>query len=164
MVPIIATKIWHNTPLAQFMTAYKLRVTLVPLLDVLMLLALQHGKPNSTIGLAGFWSLIVLSTACSAIVNSMQFNAQMSFFAKRVDPAIGGSYMTLLNTAANLGTFLFRMVDTACNNIRREIQCMCMFLFSIAYSFFRRYMAGFFRDVACGCLIEGSKVHGRCHS
>jgi MFS transporter, PAT family, solute carrier family 33 (acetyl-CoA transportor), member 1 len=33
----------------------------------------------------------------------MQFNAQMTFFAKRVDPAIGGSYMTLLNTAANLG-------------------------------------------------------------
>jgi PAT family acetyl-CoA transporter-like MFS transporter 1 len=27
----------------------------------------------------------------------------MTFFAKRVDPAIGGSYMTLLNTAANLG-------------------------------------------------------------
>lgn len=30
-------------------------------------------------------------------------NAQMTFFAKRVDPSIGGSYMTLLNTAANLG-------------------------------------------------------------
>lgn len=27
----------------------------------------------------------------------------MVFFASRVDPAIGGSYMTLLNTAANLG-------------------------------------------------------------
>ena len=27
----------------------------------------------------------------------------MIFFASRVDPAIGGSYMTLLNTAANLG-------------------------------------------------------------
>lgn len=27
----------------------------------------------------------------------------MTFFAHRVDPAIGGSYMTLLNTAANLG-------------------------------------------------------------
>ena len=33
----------------------------------------------------------------------MQFNSQMVFFAHRVDPAIGGSYMTLLNTAANLG-------------------------------------------------------------
>jgi MFS transporter, PAT family, solute carrier family 33 (acetyl-CoA transportor), member 1 len=85
------------------MTAYKLRVKLVPILDVMMLLALQKGKPKSMSGLMSYWSLIVLSTALQATVNSMQFNAQMTFFAKRVDPAIGGSYMTLLNTAANLG-------------------------------------------------------------
>lgn len=103
MVPIIASRIWHNSPLQQFMTAYKLRVTLVPMLDVMMLLALKRGKPSSASGLVAFWSIIVLSTACQATVNSMQFNAQMTFFAKRVDPAIGGSYMTLLNTAANLG-------------------------------------------------------------
>jgi MFS transporter, PAT family, solute carrier family 33 (acetyl-CoA transportor), member 1 len=85
------------------MTAYKLRVTLVPILDVMMLLALRSGKPKSVSGLTSYWSLIFLSTALQAIVSSMQFNAQMTFFAKRVDPAIGGSYMTLLNTAANLG-------------------------------------------------------------
>ena len=69
-----------------------------------MLLFLQHGKPTSGGGsLACFWAIVVLSTAMQAIVNSMQFNAQLTFFAKRVDPAIGGSYMTLLNTAANLG-------------------------------------------------------------
>jgi MFS transporter, PAT family, solute carrier family 33 (acetyl-CoA transportor), member 1 len=85
------------------MNAYKLRVTLVPILDVLMLMALRAGKPNSLSGLMSYWSFIILSTALQAIVNSMQFNAQMTFFAKRVDPAIGGSYMTLLNTAANLG-------------------------------------------------------------
>ena len=85
------------------MNAYKLRVTLVPILDVLMLMALHRGKPNSMSGLMSYWSFIILSTALQAIVSSMQFNAQMTFFAKRVDPAIGGSYMTLLNTAANLG-------------------------------------------------------------
>jgi PAT family acetyl-CoA transporter-like MFS transporter 1 len=68
-----------------------------------MLMALRRGKPNSLSGLMSYWSFIILSTALQAIVNSMQFNAQMTFFAKRVDPAIGGSYMTLLNTAANLG-------------------------------------------------------------
>jgi PAT family acetyl-CoA transporter-like MFS transporter 1 len=103
MVPIIATRIWHDTPLHQFMTAYKLRVTLVPLLDIMMLQALRRGKPHSSSGLIAFWAIIILSTALQATVNSLQFNAQMSFFAKRVDPAIGGSYMTLLNTAANLG-------------------------------------------------------------
>ena len=33
----------------------------------------------------------------------MQSNAQMTFFASRADPLIGGSYMTLLNTFANFG-------------------------------------------------------------
>ena len=33
----------------------------------------------------------------------MIFVAQMAFHAKISDPAIGGTYMTLLNTVANLG-------------------------------------------------------------
>lgn len=103
LVPIIASKIWNNYPLKQFMHAYKVRVTLVPIVDILMLLALRRGKPSSISGRGIFWGLIILSTALQSIVNSLQFNAQMTFFAKRVDPAIGGSYMTLLNTAANLG-------------------------------------------------------------
>eukprot|EP00551_Chaetoceros_affinis_P006121 CAMPEP_0203670128 /NCGR_PEP_ID=MMETSP0090-20130426/6308_1 /ASSEMBLY_ACC=CAM_ASM_001088 /TAXON_ID=426623 /ORGANISM="Chaetoceros affinis, Strain CCMP159" /LENGTH=584 /DNA_ID=CAMNT_0050534937 /DNA_START=27 /DNA_END=1781 /DNA_ORIENTATION=+ len=103
-VPIVATKIWKNHPLKQFMTAYKLRVTLSPFLDVCMLLAIRafHHTTDLRSNLI-FWSLVILSTAVYSIVDSMQFNAQMTFFAHRVDPAIGGSYMTLLNTAANLG-------------------------------------------------------------
>lgn len=31
------------------------------------------------------------------------FVAQMAFFAKISDPAIGGTYMTLVNTFANIG-------------------------------------------------------------
>ena len=103
LVPIVATRVWHGHPLRQFMTAYKVRVTLAPIVDVLMLLMLRRGKPSSTSGLVLFWTILVLSTSLQATVNSLQFNGQMTFFAKRVDPAIGGSYMTLLNTAANLG-------------------------------------------------------------
>jgi PAT family acetyl-CoA transporter-like MFS transporter 1 len=104
MVPVIAARIFKNKPLTQFMTAYKLRVTVLPILDVLMLLAVKkyaHASDvkSSTI----FWVCVVASTALFSIVDSMQFNAQMTFFAHRVDPAIGGTYMTLLNTAANLG-------------------------------------------------------------
>lgn len=103
IVPIVATKVWHGHPLRQFMTAYQFRVTLIPLLDVVMLKVLKAGRPHASGERLMYWSLIVLSTAAQAIVNSLQFNAQMTFFAHRVDPAIGGSYMTLLNTAANLG-------------------------------------------------------------
>ena len=109
LVPIIATKIFKNHPLKQFMWAYKFRVTFVALVDVLMLLAVRTFLAGNLI-LGGqslsrsiFWSLLIASTALQAIVHSMQFNAQMTFFAHRVDPAIGGSYMTLLNTFANLG-------------------------------------------------------------
>jgi len=100
LVPIIGAKVWHGNPLRQFMTAYKVRVLLVPLLDILMLFVVKERESTS---LVLFWFAIVASTAGQAIVNSLQFNAQMTFFASRVDPSIGGTYMTLLNTAANLG-------------------------------------------------------------
>jgi MFS transporter, PAT family, solute carrier family 33 (acetyl-CoA transportor), member 1 len=38
------------------------------------------------------------------IASNIIFNSQMSFFSKIADPSIGGTYMTLLNTLANLGT------------------------------------------------------------
>lgn len=101
LVPIIATKIWHGQALRQFMTGYHMRVTLVPLLDLWMLHVLKKSDGHSRSLV--FWIAIVASTALQAIVSSLQFNAQMTFFASRVDPLIGGSYMTLLNTAANLG-------------------------------------------------------------
>ena len=100
LVPIVAHKVWPKAPLQQFVRAYQFRVTLIPLLDLLMLHLLQSGYSHAS---WGFWSAVVASTAGQAICNSLQFNAQMIFFASRVDPAIGGSYMTLLNTAANLG-------------------------------------------------------------
>ncbi|KAL9181903.1 hypothetical protein ACHAXT_012246 [Thalassiosira profunda] len=111
LVPIIGTKIWHGSPLKQFMFAYKFRVTCVALVDVLMLLATRSflGDSGSILGWGHgasrllFWALLIASTAFQAIVHSLQFNSQMTFFAHRVDPAIGGSYMTLLNTFANLG-------------------------------------------------------------
>ena len=105
MVPIIAAKIYKGHPLSQFMTAYKLRVTLVPILDIIMLLAVRSFNASTDFASnAMFWAAVIGSTALFSIVDSMQFNAQMVFFAHRVDPAIGGTYMTLLNTAANLGS------------------------------------------------------------
>lgn len=100
LVPLIASKIWHSAPLRQFMRAYEWRITVVPLLDILMLRMLKNGQPHNT---SLFWGTVIASTAAQAITQSLQFNAQMTFFASRVDPAIGGSYMTLLNTMANLG-------------------------------------------------------------
>jgi PAT family acetyl-CoA transporter-like MFS transporter 1 len=100
LVPLIASKIWHMEPLRQFIRAYEWRVTVIPFLDICMLTLLKSKYPHNTVV---FWMAVIASTAGQAICNSLQFNAQMTFFASRVDPAIGGSYMTLLNTMANLG-------------------------------------------------------------
>lgn len=122
LVPIVATKIWHNHPMRQFMMAYRVRVTLVPLLDSLMLYLLRRGF-SSTSSLA-LWAVIVLSTAAQATVNSLQFNSQMTFFAHRVDPAIGGTYMTLLNTAANLGgTWPASAVMWLVSLLTKDVEC-----------------------------------------
>ena len=44
-------------------------------------------------------ALTVASTLCSSVM----FVALMAFFNKVSDPAIGGTYMTMLNTLANMG-------------------------------------------------------------
>ena len=104
LVPIFAARIWHGHPLRQFMLAYRARLTLVPCLDMLMLwFTRRHKEFPSWPTLSMFHFTVIASTGLQAIVSSLQFNAQMTFFAHRVDPAIGGTYMTLLNTAANLG-------------------------------------------------------------
>jgi PAT family acetyl-CoA transporter-like MFS transporter 1 len=38
------------------------------------------------------------------ITSNMMYVSQMAFFARVSDPAIGGTYMTLLNTLANIGS------------------------------------------------------------
>lgn len=64
---------------------------------------------------AAFLGLAVLGVATS-FAGTLVFTAQGSFFSKISDPAMGGSYLTLLNTISNLGSslprfFVFWMMD-----------------------------------------------------
>jgi len=86
LTPILASRFYSGRPLAQFLFAYKLRVSLVALLDVLSLAALEKYGAGATVS----WILLVLSTVAQTVCSSMQFNAQMSFFSTRVDKNIGG--------------------------------------------------------------------------
>jgi len=110
--PILATRFFGKNcergrgALRQFKVSYAIRVTLVILLDVLAVRAVgaKYGGHGGVFGSeAIFWLTLVASTALSSLASSMQSNAQMTFFASRADPLIGGSYMTLLNTFANFG-------------------------------------------------------------
>ena len=49
------------------------------------------------------YGLLAALSTLGAVFMTMMFVAQMAFFARVADPAIGGTYMTLLNTITNLG-------------------------------------------------------------
>ncbi|GMI37367.1 hypothetical protein TrCOL_g12203 [Triparma columacea] len=99
LTPIIATKVWSGNPLQQFLQGYKFRLTAVAICDLAMLQVVKHYSSSALL----LYSTLIVSTALQTVASSLQFNAQMTFFASRVDRNIGGSYMTLLNTFANLG-------------------------------------------------------------
>lgn len=52
---------------------------------------------------SGFLGILVAFMCVQAVVGQAMFVAQMAFFARVADPAIGGTAMTLFNTVANLG-------------------------------------------------------------
>jgi len=51
----------------------------------------------------GYFILIIFSTVLSSFMSTVQFVSIGCFFARIADPAVGGTYMTLLNTLSNLG-------------------------------------------------------------
>ncbi|GBG27796.1 Acetyl-coenzyme A transporter 1 [Hondaea fermentalgiana] len=52
----------------------------------------------------GFLLVLLCLLVVHSILSTAMFVAMMGFFAQVSDPAIGGTYMTLLNTIANLGS------------------------------------------------------------
>lgn len=52
---------------------------------------------------AKFMTWIITAVTLHEVASNCMFVAQMAFFSRVSDPSIGGSYMTLLNTIANLG-------------------------------------------------------------
>lgn len=50
------------------------------------------------------YAALLLFSAAGTVISTIMFVSQMSMFARIADPAIGGTYMTLLNTISNLGS------------------------------------------------------------
>ena len=51
-----------------------------------------------------FYYALIGAVTLHEVATNFMYVSMMAFFAKVSDPAIGGTYMTLLNTVANLGT------------------------------------------------------------
>eukprot|EP01135_Chromosphaera_perkinsii_P002329 Nk52_evm115s221 gene=Nk52_evmTU115s221 len=72
--------------------------------------------PADNVISSGYFGLVVISTVLSSCVSTSMFVSQGAFFARIGDPAIGGTYLTLLNTFSNFGGtwpkfFVLRFVD-----------------------------------------------------
>jgi hypothetical protein len=62
-----------------------------------------HGADTAPQISALSWALILAAFGVQQVVMNVMFVSQMAFFARVSEPRIGGTYMTLLNTIANLG-------------------------------------------------------------
>jgi len=78
------------------------------------------------------YTIVFVLTIAQAVVSNAMFVAHMAFFAKVSDPAIGGTYMTMLNTIHNLGnmwasTFCLKAADIIKRNTGYDgFYALCM--------------------------------------
>eukprot|EP00397_Hematodinium_sp_SG-2012_P029843 GEMP01031562.1.p1 GENE.GEMP01031562.1~~GEMP01031562.1.p1 ORF type:complete len:530 (+),score=94.51 GEMP01031562.1:24-1592(+) len=116
-VPVILGKITAGKyPLNVIIHTYLPRVLMGPVALVMVHYApeIHSGGPIPV----GYYSALLFFSTIGTVMSSAFFCAQMAFFAKVSDKSIGGTYMTLLNTFANLGgmwttTLVLKIVDFA---------------------------------------------------
>jgi len=80
-----------------FLWGFRLRLALNPLTYVV--LRCVEAAPASRRAYRAYAALALLREAGSTLM----FTSMMAFFARVADPGLGGTYMTLLNTLANVG-------------------------------------------------------------
>jgi PAT family acetyl-CoA transporter-like MFS transporter 1 len=120
-LPALASNPVTMNPMGMMCKAIPLKL-LSSLLMWAMVMQTEEAYKNGPPGITYFGPLIVVSLL-NEVAGTLIFISQMSFFSKVSDPNIGGSYMTLLNTVANLGAkwphslclyLLPKMTFTAC--------------------------------------------------
>ena len=99
-LPILLAK-WTGgeRPMGAFLAAYPLRLAVGVATAAVVASSPTRGAPRW-----GFELAVLLVLAAGKVASQAQFVAQMAFFARVSDPAIGGTAMTLLNTVANLAS------------------------------------------------------------
>jgi PAT family acetyl-CoA transporter-like MFS transporter 1 len=111
-LPLFATR-WTSGPLPfkLALLVYPFKVVIVPLTALLV-----YGTPPMDPFPWAYWVAMLAVAIMSSICTEWMFVSQIALFAKVSDPAIGGTYMSFLNTVANLGqklppTATFFLVD-----------------------------------------------------
>eukprot|EP00960_Hanusia_phi_P050129 760014-Hanusia_phi.AAC.2 len=102
-------------PLAAFMKVFPYRLA-INVAFAIILWSIPARRGDEPVLSPLLWAVLLTFFLLQQIVSNVMFVAQMAFFAKVSDPKIGGTYMTLLNTVANLGskwptTLVLALVD-----------------------------------------------------
>lgn len=91
-----------SKPMSVWLTNFPARI-----FTVVVSIAVVYATQTAGAGTDGLptwlYALMVVATVVSSIVSSTMFVSLMAFFNRVSDPTIGGTYMTMLNTFANLG-------------------------------------------------------------
>lgn len=103
IVPSIMGYLKGFHPLETWTKVYPFRLLLCIALMGLVFFAQTVIQPTGTVSWSTY-GIIFLASVLMTVLSSIMFTAQMQFFCTLSDPAIGGSYMTLLNTVTNLGS------------------------------------------------------------
>ena len=109
-------------PFSLAMAVYPFKVAIVPITAFL-----AYSTPPMDPFPWCFWVAMMVVAVVGSVTTEWMFVSQIALFAKVADPAIGGTYMSFLNTMANLGqklppTATFFLVDYL--TCRDEAACL----------------------------------------
>jgi len=103
ILPAVSGNLVANKPLDIFMIGIPLKI----LTSIFYWAIIQQTKLVYAGGKSPdiyYFCSLVLVLVTHQVAGDLIFSSMMSFFTKVADPTIGGTYMTLLNTIANLGS------------------------------------------------------------
>uniref|UniRef100_A0A131YNZ3 MFS transporter, PAT family, solute carrier family 33 (Acetyl-CoA transporter), member 1 n=1 Tax=Rhipicephalus appendiculatus TaxID=34631 RepID=A0A131YNZ3_RHIAP len=104
LLPVIISKhTGGNRPLNVYFKAYPYRLLLGLVFMILVHWTYRVKNPDGTFPLY-YYVVIVLVYAVYQVTLYSSFVSSVAFCARVSDPAVGGTYMTLLNTVSNLGS------------------------------------------------------------
>jgi PAT family acetyl-CoA transporter-like MFS transporter 1 len=102
IIPGLIAPYTAKNPLSLFISVFPIRLVLVGCTMYFVATAPDFSTINDELPMTFYGSLVLL-TLIGSILGTIQFVSLMAFFAKISDPAVGGTFMTLLNTVTNLG-------------------------------------------------------------
>lgn len=107
VAPVLTGQRVAREPLRWYFRGMVARLVLAALLWLLLQYTAYvyvYSAPADNVSDTPLYYLTLLCLVLNEAASSLVFLSLMSFFNQVSDPSIGGSYMTLLNTAANLGS------------------------------------------------------------